>query len=35
MTDRNLTIKTDDGKELECTILFTYHWDKNNKDYDS
>ncbi len=33
MTDRDLTIKTDDGKELECTILFTYHYDKNNKDY--
>lgn len=33
MTDRNLTIKTDDGEELQCTILFTYHYDKNNKDY--
>ena len=33
MTDRNLTIKTDDGKELDCTILFTYHYEKNNKDY--
>lgn len=33
MQDRTLTLVQEDGKEIICDILFTYHWDKLNKDY--
>jgi uncharacterized protein YrzB (UPF0473 family) len=33
MEDNTLYIKTDDGKEIKCTILFTHHSDEYNKDY--
>ena len=33
MNDRQLTIVTDDGQEIICNILFTYHSDEFNKDY--
>ena len=33
MANRNLTIVTDDGKELLCEILFTYHSEDTKKDY--
>jgi uncharacterized protein YrzB (UPF0473 family) len=31
--DKTLTIKTEDGKEILCDILFTYHSPEFNKDY--
>jgi uncharacterized protein YrzB (UPF0473 family) len=31
--DRSITITGDDGKTYEGIILFTYHYDKTNKDY--
>lgn len=31
--DRTITITNDDGKTYEGIILFTYHYDENNKDY--
>ena len=33
MQDRTLTLIQDDGKEIVCDILFTYHYEKLNKDY--
>ncbi len=33
MDDKTLIITTEDGKEIKCTILFTYHSDEYNKDY--
>lgn len=33
MEDRTLTITTEDGKEITCEILFTYHSDEFNKSY--
>lgn len=33
MQDRTLTLIEDDGREIVCDILFTYHWEKLNKDY--
>lgn len=33
MTDRTIVITTEDGKELTCDILFTYHSEEFNKDY--
>lgn len=33
MQDRTLTLIQDDGKEILCDILFTYHWEETNKDY--
>ncbi len=33
MTDRTLTLVNDDGTEILCDILFTYHYEKTNKDY--
>lgn len=33
MQDNTLTITTQDGKEIVCDILFTYHSDEYNKDY--
>ena len=33
MQDRTLTLIQDDGKEILCDILFTYHYEKTNKDY--
>lgn len=33
MDDKTLIITTEDGKEIKCTILFTYHSDEFNKDY--
>lgn len=33
MQDRTLTLVQEDGTEIVCDILFTYHWDKLNKDY--
>lgn len=31
--DKTMTIFDEDGKEVECEILFTYHSDEFNKDY--
>ncbi|HIT50259.1 MAG TPA: DUF1292 domain-containing protein [Candidatus Pelethenecus faecipullorum] len=33
MQERTITLTTDDGKEVVCDILFTYHSDEFNKDY--
>lgn len=33
MDDKTLIITTEDGKEIKCTILFTYHSDEYNNDY--
>ena len=33
MQDRTMTLLQDDGTELVCDILFTYHYEKTNKDY--
>lgn len=33
MQDRTLTLIQDDGKEILCDILFTYHSEKTTKDY--
>ena len=33
MQDRTLTLIQDDGKEILCDILFTYHWEETDKDY--
>lgn len=33
MVDRTITLLQDNGKELVCDILFTYHYEKLNKDY--
>lgn len=33
MEDRTLVLTMDDGKEITCDILFTYHSDQFNKDY--
>ena len=33
MVDRTITLIQDDGKEIVCDILFTYHYDKTGKDY--
>ena len=33
MQDRTLTLIEDDGTEILCDILFTYHYEKLNKDY--
>lgn len=33
MDDRTLVLTTNDGKEITCDILFTYHSDEFNKDY--
>lgn len=33
MTDRTLTLIQDDGKEIICDILFTYFYEKTNKNY--
>lgn len=33
MQDRTLTLIQDDGKEILCDILFTYHSEEFNKDY--
>ncbi len=33
MEDRTITITTEDGKEVVCDILFTYHSDQFAKDY--
>ncbi len=33
MEDNTLIIKTDDGKEMRCKILFTHHSNVYNKDY--
>ena len=31
--DKTMTVFDEDGKEVECEILFTYHSDEFNKDY--
>ena len=33
MQDRTLTLIQEDGKEIVCDILFTYHHEEFNKDY--
>ncbi len=33
MEDRTITLTTEDGKEIVCDILFTYHSDQFKKDY--
>lgn len=33
MEDRTITLTTEDGKDVVCDILFTYHSDEFNKDY--
>lgn len=33
MEKPTITLTTDDGKEIECEVLFTYHSKENNKDY--
>lgn len=33
MTDRTLTLIQDDGTEILCDILFTYFYEKTNKNY--
>ena len=33
MDDRTLVLTTEDGKEIVCDILFTYHSEEFNKDY--
>lgn len=33
MKERTLTLIQEDGKEIICDILFTYHYEKTNKDY--
>ena len=33
MDDRTLVLTMEDGKEVVCDILFTYHSDQFNKDY--
>lgn len=33
MVDRTLTLFKEDGTEVVCDILFTYHYEKTNKDY--
>ena len=33
INDRTLTIIDENGKEVACEILFTYHSDEFNKDY--
>lgn len=33
MVDRTLILVQDDGEKVYCDILFTYHYEKNNKDY--
>lgn len=33
MEDRTLVLTMEDGKEVTCDILFTYHSDEFNKDY--
>ena len=33
MQDRTLTLIQEDGAEVLCDILFTYHWEETNKDY--
>lgn len=33
MEDRTITLISNDGKEIECEILFTYHYEKLNKNY--
>lgn len=33
MKDNMITITTDDGRIIECVILFTYHSDDFNHDY--
>ena len=33
MDDRTITLIDNDGKEVVCDILFTYHYDKLDKNY--
>lgn len=33
MQDRTMTLFQDDGTKVICDILFTYHYEKLNKDY--
>lgn len=33
MTDRTLTLINEDGTEIVCDILFTYSYEKTNKNY--
>lgn len=33
MEENTFVLKADDGKEVVCEILFTYHSDEFNKDY--
>lgn len=33
MTDRTLTLIQDNGEEIICDILFTYFYEKTNKNY--
>ena len=33
MTDRTLTLIQEDGSEVICDILFTYFYEKTNKNY--
>lgn len=33
MQDRTLTLFAEDGSEIVCDILFTYHYEKTDKDY--
>lgn len=33
MTDRTLTLIQDNGEEIVCDILFTYFYEKTNKNY--
>lgn len=33
MQDRTLTLFSEDGSEILCDILFTYHYEKTGKDY--
>jgi uncharacterized protein YrzB (UPF0473 family) len=33
MKDNSLIITTEDGKQINCKILFTHHSDEFNKDY--
>ncbi|GEM_PF-1001559 len=33
MQDRTMTLYQEDGTKVICDILFTYHYEKTNKDY--
>ena len=33
MDDRKITLVDEEGRKIECEIIFTYHSDDLNKDY--